>query len=109
MKKPRIVRVWGKADNFDIEFKKSEKSGGKWLCAIPPDTKDGQYATEIFGINEYGEKAYWTGILYMCGGVCHLEIMAQPFTFWLSERRFSFVVEEPNYVIIIKKGCEHVL
>ena len=107
MSRSKIIRVWGKADSFDIEF--VHIKGGIWSCQIPPDTKDGQYAAEIHAVNEYGETAYWTGILYMCGGVCHLEIMAQPFTFWLSERRLSFVVEEPNYAVIVKKGCEHVL
>lgn len=122
MKTPRIVRVWGKADTFDIEF--THIKGGVWSCQIPPDTKDGQYATEIHAINEYGETAYWTGILYMCGGVCHLEIIAQPYTFWFSvssiDLSFAYChplvfkavegclrLEEQNYEITIEKGCCH--
>ena len=58
MNRPKILRVWGRADGFDLEFK---KTGELWDCTVPPDTKDGQYAVEIHGINEFGQTAYWTG------------------------------------------------
>lgn len=123
MIKAKILRVWGKADSFDIEFE--HKGGTRWICRVPPDTKDGQYATEIRAVNEFGETAYWTGILYMCGGVCHLEILSEPFTFWfsasridvtavcqellhISEKMRAIVFGEPDFEIHIKKGCCHV-
>lgn len=123
MSRSKIIRVWGKADSFDIEF--VHIKGDIWSCEIPPDTKDGQYAVEIQAVNEYGETAYWTGTLYMCGGVCHLEIIAQPYLFWISARSLELEVScrSPlcfaplprifafcwqNYKITIKKGCGHV-
>lgn len=67
-----VVRVWGYADNFELEL--THKGGTKWETYVPPETKDGMYAVEIHAINRSGEKSYWNGVLYMCNGVCHLEI-----------------------------------
>lgn len=95
MSRPKIVRLYGKADNLDIEF--THKGGTTWTCAVPPDFDDGIYAVELTAINEHGEIAYWTGELYMCSGACHIEIMKTDFVFWFA----------PTTKISIRKGCLH--
>lgn len=70
-----IVRVWGRADEIDLVFR--HISGNGWAVNVPPDLSDGQYACEIHAENNYGERAMWTGILYMSAGVCCLKINAQ--------------------------------
>lgn len=125
MVKPKILRVWGKADSFDIEF--THEGGTRWKCSVPPDTKDGQYAVEIWAVNEFGELAYWTGELFMCNGVCCLRFDDSPYRIWVKlssseisnlfesvgnriqihERQFSFHLN-PLIQIEVKKGCSHV-
>lgn len=97
-----IVRVWGKADGLNIEF---EKKGDRWLCLVPPDTQDGQYACEINARNAAGKTAFYTGILYMCSGVCHLEIAAKSAKL---ESLKCVVSVRPKHEIIIRRGCRHV-
>lgn len=104
MNRPKILRVWGKADNLDIEF---SKEGERWACTVPPDTKDGQYAAEIHVINEFSQTAYWTGTLYMCNGVCHLEIKEVPYVIMFSKNTDRLFFLEQSHEIIIRKGCEH--
>lgn len=72
MERPPIVRLYGHADSFDIEF--SQTSGGTWQCEVPPDTEDGVYAVELWAVNADGLTAYWTGELWMSRGICHLVI-----------------------------------
>ncbi|MBR3767514.1 MAG: Ig-like domain-containing protein [Clostridia bacterium] len=76
-----ITRVWGRADAFDIEF--TQRLDGKWYVNIPPDLTDGQYAVEIYVQNIYGERAYWTGILYMHNGRACLHLSKTSCTLWL--------------------------
>ena len=71
MDRPKIIRLWGKADNLDIEFK---NEGGIWKVNIPPDLTDGAYAVHLTAVNENGECSYWVGELYMADGVCHFKI-----------------------------------
>ena len=100
----KIIRVWGRADNFDIEL--SEK-GGRWVCTVPPDIADGQYAVELHAVNLFGETAYWTGTLYMCNGVCHLEIKEVPYVIMFSKNTDRLFFLEQSHEILIRKGCEH--
>lgn len=123
MNKPRIIRVWGKADSFDIEFSKTE--GGTWECSVPPDVSDGMYAVQIFAVNEFNEKASWSGFLYMCSGLCHLEITEKPFAFSVVQKGVELSAAVPCFgfrtfatgvdfeilggtKIQIMKGCHHV-
>lgn len=123
MNKPKILRVWGKADSFDIEF--NYESGTRWKCSVPPDTKDGQYAAEIWAINEFSELAYWTGELFMCNGVCCLRFDDSPYRIWVkttatsigklvSDREVRFMNNTltirllPMTQIAVRKGCAHV-
>lgn len=123
MMKPKILRVWGKADSFDIEF--THEGGTRWKCSVPPDTKDGQYAAEIWAVNEFGELAYWTGELFMVNGVCCLRFDDSPYRIWVrmsaaqisslsscSDMRFRQSCFEmrlaPATQISVRKGCAHV-
>ncbi len=67
----RVIRLFGKADSFDIEF---SRRGEKWEVDIPPDMTDGVYAVQLTAVDGLGETAYWVGELFMCSGVCHLKI-----------------------------------
>ncbi len=67
----KVVRLFGKADNFNIEF---SRKGRVWKTDIPPDMTDGVYAVQLTAVDELGETAYWVGELFMCSGVCHLKI-----------------------------------
>lgn len=99
--KPEIVRVWGRADSFDIEFK---NVGGRWICRVPPDTDDGQYACEINARNAAGKTAFYTGILYMCSGICHLELKTKETRLECEEHAVKF---SAKHEIFIEKGCRH--
>lgn len=104
MSKPKIVRLFGKADNFDVEFTRDKK--GWWYCDVPPDTKDGQYAVTLCAVNEYAETSYWTGELFMCNGVCHVKIRESRNTIWLKPDRYAFDITE-KLKIYVRKGCPH--
>lgn len=81
MSTAEIVRVWGRADEVDLVFR--HISGNDWAVNVPPDLSDGQYACEIHAENNYGERAMWTGILYMhCGNAC-LHLAPSRFVLWL--------------------------
>lgn len=66
---------------------------------MPPDTKDGVYAVELWAVNAIGEIGHWTGELYMCSGVCCVQIFVKPYQVWFRDRK---------YKIIIGKECGHV-
>lgn len=83
--RPEVIRLWGHADSFDIEF--THDKGYHWHCDIPADTKDGIYAVELWALNVYNEISYWIGELYMTNGVCHLKL------------------NKPKYTIYFRKGC----
>lgn len=104
MNRPKIVRLYGRAGSFDIEF--THKGGTIWTAKVPPDTDDGVYSVELTAVNELGETAYWTGELYMCGGVCHMEIMKNDYVFWFAPLTNVEISSETSN-IYIRKGCPH--
>lgn len=101
----RITRVWGKADSFYIEF--THAGGTRWKASVPPDRKDGVYAAEIWAVNEFGETAYWAGELFMCGGVCCIEIQQSGFQIWIQPRKHQLEFLDRRQ-LIVRKGCCHV-
>ena len=72
----KVIRVYGKADSYDIEF---TPNGDKWEVDIPPDMTDGVYAVQLTAIDELGECAYWVGELYMVDGVCCFKFSELPY------------------------------
>ena len=67
-----ITRVYGKADNFELEF---AWDGSVWNAAVPADLSDGKYVCEFWALDSYGYTAYYTGILYMFDGNAVLDIV----------------------------------
>lgn len=117
----KVIRVFGKADAFDIEF---SRKGEKWTVDIPPDMTDGVYAVQLTAIDSVGESAYWTGELYMVDGVCCLKINELPYrvkinpknqydTHFSSIRKKSTIIKKNEFEakctlkteIFIRKGC----
>lgn len=86
-----IKRVWGKADGLSLEFK--YVGGEQWDATVPPDTKDGIYAVELWAINGIGELGHWTGELYMCSSVCCVRIFSKPYQIWFKPKRNKIVFE----------------
>lgn len=101
----RVIRLFGKADSFDIEF---SRKGEKWTVDIPPDMTDGVYAVQLTAVDENGDTAYWVGELFMCSGICHLKIeksdkkcllTAEPYgVTFLSVSRTGFSAERYRYI-----------
>lgn len=100
-----IIRVWGKADEFDIEF--THQGGTRWTCKVPPDTVDGQYAVELWAMNILGETTYWTGELFMCNGICHLNIFDAPYRIWLKPVFDALRICGQTKQVFIRKECPH--
>ncbi len=98
-----ITRVWGRADTFDIEF--SERTDGKWYVNIPPDLTDGQYAVELYAQNSYGERAYWTGILYMHNGRACLHLNKTSCSLWFRPLRCSLNLIKRKSVLNLERVC----
>lgn len=80
MERPKIVRLFAKADRLELEF--THEGGTIWMAKVPPDTQDGIYAVELTAVNEIGETAFWTGELYMCGGECKAQFESADFVLW---------------------------
>lgn len=103
--KPKIIRLYGKADSYSIEF--TNMGGGIWQTNIPPDLTDGQYAVTLTALNEAGEQSTWTGILYMCEGVCCMKFNDSPYQMWVSAKEYT-VSLCADTKMIVRKGCCHV-
>lgn len=118
----KIVRVYGKADSFDIEL---IRKGDIWETEIPPDMTDGVYATELTAIDVNGESAFWAGELFMVDGVCCMDIEPLPYRIGLKVNEYSvsiypelhteikvrndlFMQFNSEKEMIIRKGCCHV-
>ncbi len=106
-----IIEVWGNADSYPLTFTPEE--GIKWKVQVPPDLHDGAYECSIGAKNEAGEMGFWAGWLYMCNGICHLELRPQQYRiiYEPSETcRLVFALpEESGYRIIFERKCGHVL
>ena len=100
-----VKRVWGKADNFSLEF--NYIGDEQWETTVPPDTKDGVYAVELWAINGAGELGHWTGELFMCSGVCCVKIFSQPYQIWFKAKKHQITIDK-RLMIIFERGCAHV-
>ncbi len=100
-----VKRVWGKADSFALEF--NYIGDEQWETTVPPDTKDGVYAVELWAINGAGELGHWTGELFMCSGVCCVRIFSQPYQIWFKAKKHQITIDK-RLMIIFERGCAHV-
>ena len=98
-----VIRVWGTADRFDIEF--SKDINNRWYATVPPDLTDGQYAVSIYALNSYDETAYWAGILYMHSGKATLKIEYSKYKLWLKPPMLCAELSAPQISITLKEVC----
>lgn len=70
-----VVRVYGVADQFDLEFTYTDNN--RWVVSIPTDTSDGIYACEIYAEDAAGGMDVWTGVLYVHNGSAHLKFVGK--------------------------------
>lgn len=82
----RVIRVYGRADSYDIEF---TPKGDKWEVDVPPDMADGVYAVQLTAVDELGDFSYWVGELYMVDGVCCLKIEETPYRVGLKVKEYE--------------------
>lgn len=77
-----IVSMYGHCDDFDVVYAKTDNN--LWQTNIPADLSDGKYVVEIYGVDNTGYIAYWTGILYMYDSrVVRLELLEDSYgMFW---------------------------
>lgn len=82
-----IVRVWGVADSFALNYKKG--TDGLWRAQVPADLDDGTYAVDIFAENRIGKVAHWTGFLYMRQGAACMHLNNKLYVFWLGVTAYN--------------------
>lgn len=97
----KIIRVFGKADSFDIEL---TRVGKLWEVDVPPDLVDGVYAVQLVAINEFGESGIWTGELFMCNGTCCINFVDQPYRLWVKVKKYDTQISKKhnNSIEVIK-------
>lgn len=72
-----IVRVWGRADEYDLTFE--HKHGSTWVFnGLPPDLEDGTYALQIWAENAAGAVGTRTGWLFLSKGVMCVQLDTEP-------------------------------
>ena len=91
-----ITRVYGKADNFELEFK---LDGGVWNAAVPADLSDGKYVCEFWAVDSYGYTSYYTGILYMFDGKAVLELVKDDIVIEVCPSDFALILGEPDFTL----------
>ena len=92
----KVIRVYGKADSYDIEF---SPKGDKWEVDIPPDMTDGVYACQLTAIDELGESAYWVGELYMVDGVCCFKFAELPYKAKIKSKDYETEFKANTYSV----------
>ncbi len=94
-----IIRVWGMADNIELELKKTD---GRWICNLPPDLVDGQYAVQLFAMRGNGSVGMWTGMLYVTNGIKCLHLNQEKYTLWLNREQYLlFLNREENLLKLL--------
>lgn len=98
------VRMWGRADAFDLTFERT--AGGDWQASVPADLTDGRYACEIWAESAAGEQAYWTGTLYMVDSrlVC-VHLTDDPYQVVLLPDRAAPELLDDRYTVILARRC----
>ena len=99
-----VIRVFGRADSFDIEF---TKNGDKWEVDIPPDMIDGVYAVQLTAIDKSGVHAYWVGELYMTNGVCCLSLKSSLYKVNIEYNRYSIHISNKNYETLWQSSSKY--
>lgn len=94
-----IIRVWGKADSIDLELK---IDNGRWICNLPPDLIDGQYAVQLFAMRGNGSVGMWTGILYVADGIACLHLKQEKYSLWLNREQITLtLIQKKNPIRLL--------
>ncbi|MGN1348857.1 MAG: hypothetical protein ACI4VI_07925 [Acutalibacteraceae bacterium] len=105
MLRSEIVSVWGKADAYSVTFEKRENL---WVCSVPTDLSDGAYECCFYAKNEKGTVTSWTGTLYMCSGICRIDVLPFTHTLMFKENKNPVIAfERQNFEINFIKECKH--
>jgi len=98
-----VTRLWGKADSFELVF---SPIGELWQTEVPADLEDGQYVVELYCEDDGGNRAYWTGILYLNKSECvKVRIVADKFKLWLVAD-LETVMESDQKVWLLPDGID---
>jgi len=73
----RILRVWGSADGYSLEF--VYKGDNKWLANVPADLSDGQYVCIFYALKDNQKIGVWTGVLYISDGYSCIHIIEEKY------------------------------
>lgn len=73
----KIVRVWGTADGYSLEF--NHKKGDEWTSDVPIDMSDGKYICLFYALAENNRIGVWSGILYISNGFACLHLDVEKF------------------------------
>lgn len=92
----KVIRVFGKADAYDIEF---ALKGEQWEVSVPPDMVDGVYAVQLTAIDENNVHAYRAGELYMVRGVCCFKIRELPYRAYFRAQEYEVSLHKRKYFI----------
>lgn len=70
-----ITAVTGSADGHALVL---TPAGDGWRATLPVDLADGQYVVTLTATDEAGNAADYRGVLYLCTGICRLELRPMP-------------------------------
>lgn len=88
-----VIRVWGKADRLELVF--SNLGNDNWVASVPADLEDGQYVVELYCEDDGGNRAFWTGILYLSNSEnASIRIVADKFKVWMVNEKVPETQEE---------------
>lgn len=90
----KVIRVFGRADSFDIEFK---SQGDAWVVDVPPDMTDGVYAVQLTAIDENNVRAFHVGELYMVNGICCFRLRELPYRAYFKVHDYEFELHHKKY------------
>lgn len=105
-----VMRLWGRADLYELAFSPLDNEGEQWSAAVPADMEDGQYAVELYAEDDSGNVAYWTGMLYLNKSECvSVRIVADVFKVWMCADLETVMQDEPHIWmkddITLKMAC----
>lgn len=81
-----IVRVWGTADSYSMEFSRIGNTNRWAFKGLPIDLTDAQYAVSIWAESDAGDVGYYAGILYINHGSYVMRMIPQRFVLWRKPR-----------------------
>ena len=81
-----ITAVRGSADGHALVL---TPAGGGWRAILPPDLADGQYVVTLTATDEAGNVSDYRGVLYLCAGVCRLELRPEALRLLAAAQKFE--------------------